>query len=172
MKPCMKQCKLYFRRGESACANCTQKAAMEAGAAGLAADGIDWPQADSLTELAESTRRPSPGVHGHGWQDDFGNSGENLYLLRVKRTRTVLMEAEVEVAADSEEEAYDRANEMVCDWDNNRYEEYDESYDHDIEVEDTYGPEDHQNHGDDESEEDEDPAHTDPEDFENDESDE
>lgn len=90
-------CARLHRLGEHACTSCADKAPV---------DG-----ADSAAEPADENETNV---------DDYDNEGSHLY--RVKLTKTEYYSAYVEIAADNEDDARERASECdVVDW------EYDDS---------------------------------------------
>lgn len=101
---CKKTCKDYFRKGACACTGCNKNKA--------------------ATSVVERTRQTGYGelrtqvvTHDHDddandddkelLEDEFGNEGKHIYNVPV--THTFMFQDEIEVAADSEEEAISRA---------------------------------------------------------------
>lgn len=92
-------CARLHRLGANACARCADKAP---------ADGAD------------SSAEPAAADENEAHADDYGNGGNHLYRIRL--TKTEYYSAYVEIAADNEDDARERATECDdVDW------EYDDS---------------------------------------------
>lgn len=110
---CKKTCKDYFRKGACVCAGCNKNK--------TATGKVESTEHTGCGELREQvvTHDRDDDNDEEILSDDFGNEGKNIYNVPV--THTFVFKDEIEVAADSKEEAISRARAVAEDRDESEY---------------------------------------------------
>ena len=113
---CKKTCKDYFRKGACACTGCSKN---KTGTSTVESTERTGHEELSVQVVTHDRHHQDDDNDEDILSDDFGNDGKHIYNVPVKHT--FVFNDEIEVAADSKEEAILRATDVAGDRDVNEY---------------------------------------------------